>query len=475
MNQENQPEALRLADWCEANSSGAYRPSSQAASELRRQYFALNEWFEKTQWVQKAVQPRELGMHRADILRTRIESLQAELVAEAARTAEEKLRAEQMTEQHRMQCNISKSAVATLVGLGYTDRGGEQWAPPIGKAPDFNLLDAANARIADLEAQLSAIGAGGVEPEFFTVFASHNGGKIALPGYSNETEKGVKDLVLQAARQEGYKGTVAGRLLELGWWIGPVFASSADAAAAPAPVGVAVPETWAIYDSQGIYETRNTAAECKQFCDHYNARDTKLGGGLEPYTYKALYAAAPAQAVAVPRQIGKIKRGEDGHPRAWLDTAFDGEGNGWADGTPIYAAPAQEHATQLAGQGLRQGVWLKPARAGRVYVAGPMTGLPEFNFPAFNAKAAELRANGWHVENPAEHGHVEGAEWADYLHYDIGRMATCSTIHLLPGWCQSRGAALEVHVASVLGMEFQYAEGAEIYHAPAQAHKDEQA
>lgn len=146
MNQEKRPEALRLADWCDANSSGAYRPSSEAAAELRRQYFALNEWFEKTQCVQKAVHPRELGMHRADILRTRIESLQAELVVEAVRTAEEKLRADQMTEQHRLQCNISKSAVATLVGLGYTDQGGEQWTPPIGKAPDFSLQAAAYAR-----------------------------------------------------------------------------------------------------------------------------------------------------------------------------------------------------------------------------------------------------------------------------------------------------------------------------------------
>lgn len=29
-------EAIRLADWCEANSSGIYRPSAEAAAELRR-------------------------------------------------------------------------------------------------------------------------------------------------------------------------------------------------------------------------------------------------------------------------------------------------------------------------------------------------------------------------------------------------------------------------------------------------------
>jgi hypothetical protein len=31
-----QPEALILADWCDANSSGIYRKSSEAAAELRR-------------------------------------------------------------------------------------------------------------------------------------------------------------------------------------------------------------------------------------------------------------------------------------------------------------------------------------------------------------------------------------------------------------------------------------------------------
>ncbi len=107
------------------------------------------------------------------------------------------------------------------------------------------------------------------------------------------------------------------------------------------------------------------------------------------------------------------------------------------------------------------GVQLARARAGRIYVAGPMTGLPEFNFPAFNSAAAELRGQGMLVVNPAEHGIIDGAEWADYLHYDLGRLATCSTIHLLPGWSKSRGAALEALCAYTLGMRFDYAQGAE--------------
>lgn len=69
--------------------------------------------------------------------------------------------------------------------------------------------------------------AGAGEPDFYTACAWHEGGGeagwIPLPGYSNETEHGVKHLVLEAARKEGYKGTAAGRLLELGWEIHPVY------------------------------------------------------------------------------------------------------------------------------------------------------------------------------------------------------------------------------------------------------------
>lgn len=40
---------------------------------------AFDEWIEKTEWVQKTVQPHELGYHRADILRMRIEAIEAEV------------------------------------------------------------------------------------------------------------------------------------------------------------------------------------------------------------------------------------------------------------------------------------------------------------------------------------------------------------------------------------------------------------
>lgn len=49
-----------------------------------------------------------------------------------------------------------QAAERTLQRLGYQDRGGQQWAPPIGKAPDFDLIDRLRSRIAELERQLVA-------------------------------------------------------------------------------------------------------------------------------------------------------------------------------------------------------------------------------------------------------------------------------------------------------------------------------
>ena len=40
---------------------------------------AFSEWIEKTQWEQDTIQPGELGMHRADVIKSRFDELQAKL------------------------------------------------------------------------------------------------------------------------------------------------------------------------------------------------------------------------------------------------------------------------------------------------------------------------------------------------------------------------------------------------------------
>lgn len=104
---------------------------------------------------------------------------------------------------------------------------------------------------------------------------------------------------------------------------------------------------------------------------------------------------------------------------------------------------------------------------GLVYVSGPMSGIKDYNYPAFHGAAAALRAEGHQVLNPAEQGLVDGADWDVYMRFNLAQMQRCTVIALLPGWSRSRGARLEKLVADGLEMEVRFLPGAEPEAAPA--------
>jgi hypothetical protein len=87
-----------------------------------------------------------------------------------------------------------------------------------------------------------------------------------------------------------------------------------------------------------------------------------------------------------------------------------------------------------------------------VFLCGPMTGLPHNNYPAFNREARRLRELGYWVENPAENPAPPRREWAEYMRMSLMQLTKCDAVALLPGWEQSRGATLERHVATTLGI-----------------------
>lgn len=88
----------------------------------------------------------------------------------------------------------------------------------------------------------------------------------------------------------------------------------------------------------------------------------------------------------------------------------------------------------------------------KIYIAGPMTGLADLNFPAFHAEAARLRALGHEVINPAEINPDQHMSWQECMRTDIAALVFCDAIQLLPGWEKSKGAALEHHIAERLGL-----------------------
>lgn len=90
----------------------------------------------------------------------------------------------------------------------------------------------------------------------------------------------------------------------------------------------------------------------------------------------------------------------------------------------------------------------------RIYLSGPMSGLPEHNFPAFNAEAARLRGLGYDVVNPVEiNGDAavaQGKSHIECVRADVAQLATCDTIALLPDCWQSLGVKIERAVGELL-------------------------
>lgn len=88
-----------------------------------------------------------------------------------------------------------------------------------------------------------------------------------------------------------------------------------------------------------------------------------------------------------------------------------------------------------------------------IYLSGPMSGLPENNYPAFHEAAARLRRLGLRVENPAENAPPACGSWQGYMRLALVQLARCDGVALLPGWRQSSGARLENCIARRLGLD----------------------
>ena len=107
------------------------------------------------------------------------------------------------------------------------------------------------------------------------------------------------------------------------------------------------------------------------------------------------------------------------------------------------------------------------------YLAGPMRGLPQCNFPAFNDAAECLRRRGFHIISPAELDSaatraealacVGGEDLPTYggetpgeiLARDVRIVADeVDGLIFLPGWEKSRGARLEAFVGLLYGKAF---------------------
>lgn len=117
-------------------------------------------------------------------------------------------------------------------------------------------------------------------------------------------------------------------------------------------------------------------------------------------------------------------------------------------------------------------VLLKQPEPRSCYLAGPMRGYEDWNFPLFRRAARYLREKGWEVFSPAERdeqdpNHPTIEEWkeaeasfstaplsfAEYMSHDLPMVCKADSIVLLPGWEKSQGARLEARVAIETGKD----------------------
>lgn len=92
----------------------------------------------------------------------------------------------------------------------------------------------------------------------------------------------------------------------------------------------------------------------------------------------------------------------------------------------------------------------------RIYIAGPMTGYPDMNFPAFNQAAETLRYNDWEIINPVDINPDPKADWLGCMRKDIKALCDCDAIYLLNGWEKSEGANAEYQVARILKLKVYF-------------------
>jgi len=118
---------------------------------------------------------------------------------------------------------------------------------------------------------------------------------------------------------------------------------------------------------------------------------------------------------------------------------------------------------------------IRQNRQPTIYIAGPMRGYEDYNYPAFDRQAKVLGDQGWNVINPADldrndnkpiNGPMQFDPDNNYEDHEFMRQALkrdmvaicdeCTAMYMMSKWETSKGAKAEWHLAKALGLDIYY-------------------
>jgi len=92
----------------------------------------------------------------------------------------------------------------------------------------------------------------------------------------------------------------------------------------------------------------------------------------------------------------------------------------------------------------------------KIYISGKITGI-ESEAPKLFALAEEgLKAKGYTVVNPITIKHDHDKSWNSYMKEDIKAMLDCDEVYMLKNWRESKGAIIELSIATAVGLKINY-------------------
>tara|TARA_B110001469_G_scaffold118199_1_gene124746 strand:- start:199 stop:699 length:501 start_codon:yes stop_codon:yes gene_type:complete len=97
-----------------------------------------------------------------------------------------------------------------------------------------------------------------------------------------------------------------------------------------------------------------------------------------------------------------------------------------------------------------------------IYIAGPMTGLPDYNYPAFMAAAEMLSAKYPEavIINPADNFEcATDLPYPTYIRRSFEQVLVSTELYVLAGWNASKGARAEIAMAGLLDLVIVFENG----------------